>query len=108
MRVGVENGHGLRRELGNEITDAGDAEPGIEKQGTASANDQVGDDFFELVRFVNGVDVWSYAIDLEPAAGDVAALEALVLGARQLATPIGTQRLCRLLRDSRCKQEPNE
>jgi len=55
------------------------------------AENQVRDDFFELVRLVDREDIGTNSLDLEPVTAYVYACETLVLGPWQLLAPFGAQ-----------------
>lgn len=96
--VGIENNDGEGSEFADEFTDVADTHAGVEEEGLLSAEDEVGDDFFELVRLVNGEGVGSDLVDLKPGVGDLDALEGFVLRAGKGLAPVGNLASLRCLK----------
>ena len=82
VRVRVEHGDRQLRQSRDYNADARDSQACVEEQGAVIPNDQIGDDFLELVRFVNRLHFRPDAVDLEPIAVNVDPLERLVLRTR--------------------------
>jgi len=80
---------------------------GVEKKCATMAENQVRDDFFELVRLVDREDVGTNSVDLEPVTAYVNAWETLVLGPWQLLAPCGAQGLARTLRQGLASNSEN-
>jgi hypothetical protein len=53
------------------------------------SDDEIADDFFGLVRFVDGEDAGHRFVDFEPGIGDGDALETFVFRAREGTAPVG-------------------
>src|SRR5579859_3223686 len=87
--VRVHHAYGQRREAFDHFPDVTDAHAGVKEQGLLFADDQVGDDFFLLVRLVDGEQSGADAIDLKPLVGDVDAFQLAIGGAREVAAPFG-------------------
>ena len=86
--VGVENDDGELGEFGGDFLNVADAHAGVEEQGLLLTDDEVGDDFFGLVGFVNREDVRGGFVDFEPGVGDLHALEGFVFGAGERFAPV--------------------
>ena len=71
---------------------------GVEKKCATMAENQVRDDFFELVRLVDRENGRANSVNLEPVTMHVNACKTFVFGPWQLLTPFGAQGLARILR----------
>src|SRR6478609_5026268 len=76
-------------EIGVHAVDVADAHAGIEEQCLFCADDEIGDDFFLLVRLIDGEQAGANAIDLKPFVRDVHAFQLAIGGAREIAAPLG-------------------
>jgi hypothetical protein len=86
--VGIQNDDGKSSEFASDFANVADAHAGVEEQCFLFAEDEVGDDFFGLVWFVDGESVGRDLVDLEPRVGDFHALESFVFGAGKRLAPI--------------------
>src|SRR6267143_1528945 len=64
--VRVEHDDRTRRQLGSDFANVTDAHAGVEQESLLVAHNKIGDDFFRLMRFVNGKDSRDDLVDLEP------------------------------------------
>ena len=88
VRVGV---HHADRQIGQALDnffDVADAHAGIEQQRLFFTDDQVGNDFFLLMRLIDGEEAGADAIDLKPFVRDIDALQLAIGRARQVAAPL--------------------
>jgi hypothetical protein len=107
MRVRVQHAYRQFRELRHNILDAGHSKPGVEEKCAIMAEDQVRDDFFELVRLVDRKNVGTNPVDLEPVTVNLNACETFVFGPWQLLSPLGAQGLARILRRGLASKRAN-
>ncbi len=89
-------------ELSDDLAEIADAHAGVEEQRVFFADNQVGDGFFRLMRFVDSEDVRDDPIHLEPGITDRDAFKSFVFGTRQGAAPF---RLFGRLRRCKCREE---
>src|SRR5208283_1718365 len=82
------------RESRDQLADVADAHAGVKEQRFFLAKDEVGDDLFGLVRFVDGEGVWRDFVNLEPGIGGRYALKGFVFRARKTLTPFGNLCIC--------------
>src|ERR1700732_4102275 len=83
--------HYTHRQIGQafyNLLDIADAHAGIEQQSLFFSDDQVRNNFFLLVRFVNSEQAGTNAIHLEPSVRHVYALQLAVGWAREFAAPL--------------------
>jgi len=80
-------------ELTGNFANIADAHAGVEKECLFFTQDEVGNGFFRLMRFVNGEDLRNDSIDLEPGIVDRDAFQSLVFGPREWAAPLRFLRL---------------
>ena len=92
VSVRIENDDREGSELADEFADVADAHAGVKEESLLLAEDEVGNDFFELMRLVNGESVGSDFIDLEPGIGGLDAFEGFVFGAGEGFAPVGDLR----------------
>src|SRR6267378_1364557 len=92
VSVRVEHDDRARRQLGSDSANVADAHAGVEQERLLVAHNEIGDDFFRLMRLVNGKDSGDDFVDLEPWIVRKNALERFVFRAWQRATPFGDPR----------------
>ncbi len=85
----IQDNDGQASELGDNLLHVADAHAGVEEKGLFFAHDQIGDNFFLLVRLVDGEEPGADAVDLKPLVRYVHALEFAVSRAWKLAAPLG-------------------
>src|ERR1051326_6078557 len=93
----VKDNDGQWREFGSDFLDVADAHTGIEQQRSLVADDEVADDFLELMGLVNRKDRRRDFVNFKPGIAHVDALQLLVFGARESPAPIwncGLRRHC--------------
>jgi len=88
VRVRIQHDDRESCEPRDQLADVTDAHTGVEEQGFLFAEDEVGDDFFGLVRFVDGEGIRRNFVNLEPRIGDLDAFEGFVFGARERFAPV--------------------
>jgi hypothetical protein len=76
--------------------DVSDAHAGVEEESLLRADDKIGDDFFSLVRLVNGENARRDFIDFKPRLVGEYALERFVFRTRKILAPVRTNGLRRL------------
>src|ERR1700687_1914138 len=92
VRVRVQNDHRTRRQLGSDFANVTDAHAGVEKELLLVAHNEIGDDFFRLMRLVDGENSRQNFVDLEPWIVRKNALKRFVFRAWQRAAPFGDLR----------------
>ncbi len=93
VRVGIQHDDGAARQLPDDFVDVGDAHAGVEEQGLLGADDEIGDDFFGLVRLVNGENAGRDFVNFKPWLVGQHAFERFVFRAREVLAPVGADRL---------------
>jgi hypothetical protein len=93
VRVGIDDRDGESCEPGNDCADLADPESGVEENGALFSEDEIGNDFLELFRLVDREYAGPNPVDLKPWLVAQDAFQRFVLRTRQLAAPLGTQRL---------------
>ncbi len=88
VRVRVQDDDGTIGQLRDDFVDVGDAHAGVEEQRLLGADDEIGDDFFGLVRLVNGEDAGRDFVDFKPRVVRENAFERFVLWAGKSFAPI--------------------
>src|SRR6266481_1972670 len=90
--VRVEHDDRTRRQLGGDFANVTDAYAGVEQERLLVAHNEIGDNFFRLMRLVDGKDSGDDFVDLEPWIVRENALERFVFRAWQRAAPFGDLR----------------
>jgi hypothetical protein len=90
--VGVQDDDRERRESRDQLAHVADTHAGIEEQGFVLAEDEVGDDFFGLMRLVDGEGFRRNFVDLEPWIAGRYAFKGFVFRARKRLAPLRTDR----------------
>jgi hypothetical protein len=102
VRVGVQDDDGAARQLRDDLVNVGNSHAGVEEERLLGADDEIGDDFFGLVRFVDGEDARRNFIDFEPRIALQHALQRLIFWTGKRAAPF------RNFFCLRCQQDGNE
>ncbi len=93
VRVRVENNDGTRRQLGRDFANIPDAHPRVEQESLFVADNEIGNDFFGLMRFIDGEDARRGFVDLEPRIDSQHTLERFVFRPGKGPAPFGDLRL---------------
>jgi hypothetical protein len=88
MAVRIQHHHRQFGERFRRGADVADTEPGIEQQGALGAENQIGDDFFELARLINCEHPFLDPVNLEPARSVIEPVESTPLLSRQYLPPV--------------------
>src|SRR5581483_2316432 len=76
------------RQMLHKIFDIADAHAGVEQQALLRSEQQIRDDFFGLMRLIDGKHTWTNAIDFEPRVRLINFFQLAVLRARKFPAPL--------------------